>query len=107
MRSRLATIASVLVLVFVGVFVLALVGREALLPPDDNLLHVSDQGRRARCPADRGRHPHRARLIAVRAVPLDDTNSMAYTESSQVVGKAAAIDILELQLVTPNLLVEE
>jgi Flp pilus assembly protein CpaB len=106
MRSRLATIASVVALVFAVVFVLAVVGREALLQPENPDVIPTRDVVLAIQPIEAGTRigPD---MIALRVVPLDDTNSMAYTESSRVVGKVAAIDILESQLVTPNLLVEE
>jgi flagella basal body P-ring formation protein FlgA len=102
MRFRLY-IASIVLLIFS----ILSVGCEALLPPDDPLipmptrdvvLAVQGIGVGTRIDPE---------MVTIRTVPLDDTNSMAYAERSQVLGKVAAIDILELQLITPNLLVDE
>jgi flagella basal body P-ring formation protein FlgA len=38
---------------------------------------------------------------------MDATNEMAFTDIGSAVGKVAAIDILENQPVTPNMLIAE
>jgi flagella basal body P-ring formation protein FlgA len=103
MRFRLATIASIVVLVLA----IAVVGREALRPADDPQIPFPIREVVLAVQAIEAGTRIEPEMIAIRAVPLDDTNSMAYTELSQVLGEVAAIDILELQLMTPNLLVDE
>jgi len=46
-------------------------------------------------------------MLTLRSVPLDETNSMAYAEPALVVGSMAAVEILEFQIIAPNLLVAE
>ena len=103
MRFRLGTIASIVVLVFA----IAVVGNEALRPAADPEIPIpTTEVVLAVQPIEAGTRIE-PEMITVRTVPLDDTNSMAYTELSQVLGEVAAIDILELQMITPNLLVSE
>ena len=45
-----------------------------------------------------------ADMLKIWPVTIDDTNSMAFTDPAQVVGTVAAIDILQSQLLTPNML---
>jgi Flp pilus assembly protein CpaB len=42
--------------------------------------------------------------LAMRPVPIDDTNANAFTDRAQVQGQIAAIDILQFQPITPNML---
>jgi len=42
--------------------------------------------------------------LAIRPVPIDDTNANAFTAREQVQGQIAAIDILQFQPITPNML---
>jgi Flp pilus assembly protein CpaB len=42
--------------------------------------------------------------LAMRPVPIDDTNAAAFTDRAQVQGQIAAIDILQFQPITPNML---
>jgi Flp pilus assembly protein CpaB len=42
--------------------------------------------------------------LAMRPVPIDDTNASAFTDRTQVQGQIAAIDILQFQPITPNML---
>ena len=42
--------------------------------------------------------------LTIRAVPVDDTNLGAFTDRDEVVNQVAAIDILALQPITPNML---
>ncbi len=46
-------------------------------------------------------------MLTSRSVPIDVTNEMALTEPTEALGKVAAIDILQFQMITPNLLVDE
>jgi SAF domain len=83
------------------------VGCEALRPAADPLIPIPIRDVvLAVHPIERGARIE-PETVALRAVPVDDTNSMAYTNISQVLGKVAVIEILELQLITPNLLVDE
>jgi Flp pilus assembly protein CpaB len=45
-----------------------------------------------------------AAMIAVRPVPIDDTNATAFTDRDEVVNKIAAIPIVQFQPITPNML---
>jgi Flp pilus assembly protein CpaB len=45
-----------------------------------------------------------ATSIATRLVPLDDSNASAFTTRDEVVGKIAAIPIVQFQPITPNML---
>lgn len=45
-----------------------------------------------------------ATMIAVRPVPIDDTNATAFTDRDLVVNKIAAIPIVQFQPITPNML---
>lgn len=42
--------------------------------------------------------------LAIRPVPIDDTNASAFTLREEVQGQIAAIDILQFQPITPNML---
>jgi Flp pilus assembly protein CpaB len=42
--------------------------------------------------------------LAMRPVPIDDTNASAFSDRAQVQGQIAAIDILQFQPITPNML---
>jgi Flp pilus assembly protein CpaB len=42
--------------------------------------------------------------LAMRPVPIDDTNANAFSDRAQVQGQIAAIDILQFQPITPNML---
>jgi Flp pilus assembly protein CpaB len=42
--------------------------------------------------------------LAIRPVPIDDTNAQAFTDREQVVNQVAAIPILQFQPITPNML---
>jgi Flp pilus assembly protein CpaB len=42
--------------------------------------------------------------LAIRPVPIDDTNAAAFTDRAQVQNEIAAIDILQFQPITPNML---
>jgi hypothetical protein len=46
-------------------------------------------------------------MLILVTVPMDATNEMAFTDIGSAVGKVAAIDILENQPVTPNMLIAE
>jgi flagella basal body P-ring formation protein FlgA len=85
----------------------SLVGCEALLPADDPLLPIPTRDVVLAVEAIEAGTLIEPQMISRRTVPLDPTNSMALTQPSDVVGKRAVIDILELQLITPNLLAEE
>ena len=43
-------------------------------------------------------------VVSLRAVPIDEPNKYALTDPREVVGRVAAIDILEFQVLAPNLL---
>jgi hypothetical protein len=43
-------------------------------------------------------------VVSMRAVPIDETNQHALTDPAEVIGRVAAIDILESQVLAPNLL---
>jgi Flp pilus assembly protein CpaB len=43
-------------------------------------------------------------MVSVRPVPIDDTNATAFTDRDEVVGKIAAIPIVQFQPITPNML---
>jgi Flp pilus assembly protein CpaB len=43
-------------------------------------------------------------MVSLRPVPLDDTNASAFTDRDEVVGKIAAIPIVQFQPITPNML---
>jgi hypothetical protein len=43
-------------------------------------------------------------VVSLRAVPIDEPNKYALTDPREVVGRVAAIDILESQMLAPNLL---
>lgn len=43
-------------------------------------------------------------VVSLRAVPIDEPNKYALTDPREVVGRVAAIDILESQVLAPNLL---
>jgi flagella basal body P-ring formation protein FlgA len=100
----MATIASIGVLLFA----VAVIGQEVLmLGSHDNLMPIQTTNVvLASRPIEAGTLIE-AEMITVRTVPSDASNSMAFTERSEVLGKAAAIDILALQPLAPNLLVEE
>jgi flagella basal body P-ring formation protein FlgA len=103
MRSRLATIASIVVLVFA----IVVVADEVLCCAADPLIPfpTRDVVLAAR-PIERGATIG-SEMLTRRTVPLDDTNAMALAEPAEALGKVAAIDILQFQMITPNLLVSE
>ena len=103
MRSRLATIASIVVLVFA----IAVVGREVLRPAADPEIPIPTTEVVLAVQAIEDGTRIETEMITVRAVPLDDTNAMALAEPAEALGKVAAIDILQFQMITPNLLVSE
>jgi flagella basal body P-ring formation protein FlgA len=45
-------------------------------------------------------------MLAMRSVPIDDTNSMALEDPALALGKVAVVDIPPSQMITPNLLVD-
>ena len=105
MRSRLATIASIVVLVFAIVVVADEVLCCAADPRDPFPIPIRDVVLAAR-PIERGATIG-SEMLTVRAVPIDETNSMVLVEPAEALGKVAAIDILQFQMITPNLLVSE
>lgn len=46
-------------------------------------------------------------MLAGRSVPIDESNSMAFEDPASAVGKMAAVDIPQFQMITPNLLIDE
>jgi len=46
-------------------------------------------------------------MLTLRAVPIDETNEMAFTDIGSALGEVAAIDILTNQIISPNMLVAE
>ncbi len=102
MRLRLGLVSIVLFLVAASA-----VGCEALRPSADPLIPIPSREVMLAVQSIEQGTRIGPEMVALRAVPVDDTNSMAYTKISQVLGKVAVIEILELQLITPNLLVDE
>ena len=46
-------------------------------------------------------------MLVLITAPMDATNEMALTDAGAVVGRVTAIDILEDQPITPNMLADE
>ena len=107
MPSRPATVASITAGTLALVLVIGVIGRDALIPPGDNVLPIPTSDVMVAVRPIKAGTPIAPGMVAMLTVPSDVTNSMAYTGSSEILGKVAAIDILEWQLLTPNLLVEE
>jgi hypothetical protein len=103
MRTFRLSIASIALLLLTT----SAVGCQYLLPPDDPLMPFPTRDVVLATEAiDQGASIE-PEMLTVRAVPLDDTNSMALSDPASALGKVAAIDILPFQMITPNLLVDE
>ena len=105
MRSRLATIASIVVLVFA----IVVVADEVLCCATDPLTPFPFPTRDvvvAARPIEAGTRIE-PEILTIRPVAIDETNSMVLVEPAEALGKVAAIDILQFQMITPNLLVSE
>ena len=46
-------------------------------------------------------------MLTLRSAPIDPTNGMAFTDIGSTLGEVAAIDILQFQIISPNVLSAE
>ena len=100
LRPSIATV--VLLLLTVSV-----IGCRYLLPPDDPLIVIPTRDVVIAAQAVDQGATIEGEMLALRTVPLDDTNSMAFTDVMSVLGRVAAVDIPQSQMITPNLLIAD
>ena len=103
MRLWQQSIASIVLLLLTA----STVGCQSLLPPADPLIPIPTRDVVVATRAIEQGVSIEPDMVMIRSVPVDDTNSMAFTDPSSVLGQEAAIDILRFQMITPNLLVVE